>query len=65
MALFKKVDLIALRKQMDLKKELLPLSLVFNELEKQAVAILLDELIAICDIAIVRDIEVVNPSLLS
>lgn len=58
MALFNKIDLIANRERLDLQKELLPLSLVFNDTEKQDVAIIYDKLIAICDTALARNITV-------
>jgi len=60
MALFNKRNLIAYREMIELQKSTLFLSLVFNETEKKDVAIIYDKLIAICDTAIARNIEVDN-----
>ena len=61
MPLFNLKDLTENRERLGLQLELLPLSLVFNETEKQEVAIIYDELITIYDTALARlanDIEV-------
>lgn len=57
MALFKKIDLVEYRHRLELQQSTLHLSLVFNEAERQDVAIIYDELIEICDKAIVRNTE--------
>jgi N-dimethylarginine dimethylaminohydrolase len=61
MALFKTIDLVEYVHRLELQQSTLHLSLVFNETEKKDVAIIYQELIAICDKAIDRqipDIEV-------
>jgi hypothetical protein len=56
MALFKTIDLVEYVHRLELQQSTLHLSLVFNETEKQDVAIIYQELIAICDKAIDRQI---------
>lgn len=52
------IDLVEYRQRLELQQStLLSLSLVFNETEKQEVAIIYKELIAICDKAIARNTE--------
>lgn len=57
MALFKKIDLVQYRHRLELQQSTLHLSLVFNETERQDVAIIYDALIEICDKAIARNTE--------
>jgi hypothetical protein len=61
MALFKKIDLVEYRHRLELQQSTLHLSLVFNETERQDVAIIYDELIEICDKAIARNNEKEKP----
>jgi hypothetical protein len=57
MALFKKIDLIAYRQRLELQQSTMHLSLVFNETEKETIAIIYNDLIALCDTAIARNHE--------
>lgn len=57
MALFRKSHLIAYRKRLELQLSILELATVFNETEKQDLANIYLQLIAICDKAIARNTE--------
>lgn len=61
MALFKKIDLEKYRKRVELQLSILHLSLVFNDIEKETVAIIYKDLIEICDKALARNTEQEKP----
>ena len=60
MAIFTKIDLKAYKERLELQKANLPLAIVFSDEEKKRIEIIYNELIVICNQAIIKEIEVAH-----